>query len=236
MQIKIVSLIFCCFFASNTFAQSAAETLLDKSIAFHDPSDRWDKFQGKFYFKVERPGKPAGRRIVTLDNKRQLFVFEAYYDSDLLIYKVEQNTGTPLWNGLAEIPDSVSTKYKASPERAVMYRDYYKYLYGMPMKLKDPGTIIDPNVEQVSFYGKTYNRIRVTYQQGVGDDIWYFYFEPKTSALEAYQFFHDESKNDGEYILFEELIEIDKVKIPANRHWYYNKDEKYLASDILKMK
>ena len=101
------------------------------------------------------------------------------------------------------------------------------------MKLKDPGTIIDPTVEQVEFYGKSYNRIRVTYEASVGDDIWYFYFNPRTHALEAYQFFHDESKNDGEYILFEEIKEIQKVKIPRIRKWYYNENEKFLATDVL---
>ena len=224
------------FFAVITrhSAQMTAHVLLDKSIAFHDPSNNWDKFKGKLHFVVKRQGKPDGMRVVDIQNKKRLFVFTGYYDNDILHYKVEGDEGTALWNGIEEIPESVVNKYKISNDRAVMYRDYYCYLYGMPMKLKDPGTIIDPKVEHVLFHGKNYDRIRVTYDPSVGEDIWYFYFDQTTHALEAYQFFHDESKNDGEYILFEKLKEIDKVKIPAIRKWYYNVDEKYLATDELK--
>ena len=102
------------------------------------------------------------------------------------------------------------------------------------MKLKDPGAHIVPDIQVVEFYGKTYYKMKVTYDPEVGKDTWYFYFNTKTYALEAYQFFKDESKNDGEYILFEGLKTIDRIKIPSNRKWYYNKDEKYLATDVLK--
>ena len=69
------------------------------------------------------------------------------------------------------------------------------------MKLKDEGTIVHDKVEQRTFKGKTYNVLKVTYRQEVGSDTWYFYFHPETNAMEVYQFYHDEAKNDGEYVL-----------------------------------
>ena len=54
--------------------------------------------------------------------------------------------------------------------------------------------------------------------------------------MEVYQFFHDESKNDGEYILLTGIETINGIKIPKKRDWYYNKDEKYLGTDLLKQK
>ena len=126
-----------------------------------------------------------------------------------------------------------SKKYRVNPDRPNMYYNYYSYLYGMPMKLKDEGTNIEPDYEILEFYGKNYFRIKVTYDPKVGTDTWYFYFNTTTYALEAYQFFKDESKNDGEYILFEGLKEINQIKVPRRRAWYYNKDEKFLATDVL---
>jgi hypothetical protein len=35
-------------------------------------------------------------------------------------------------------------------------RNYYTFLYGLPMKLADPGTIIDPVVVKKEFMGKEY--------------------------------------------------------------------------------
>lgn len=64
-------------------------------------------------------------------------------------------------------------------------------------------------------------------------DTWYFYFDPDTYAMEVYQFYHDESKNDGEYILLKGITEINSIKMPKVRSWYYNKDDKYLGTDTL---
>lgn len=221
------------FFSSLLQGQMTSQELLHNSIEFHDPSGNWNEFEGELSFKVLWPDKPDGKRKIHIDNGNQSFAFWAEYDEGQLHYKVVHNAGEAYWNKDSKIPEEFKEKYKISTDRAIMYRDYYTYLYGMPMKLKDPGTIIDPKVEEVEFYGKTYNRIRVTYEPTVGEDIWYFYFDQTSNALEAYQFFHDESKNDGEYILFEELKEIDKVKIPKVRKWFYNVDEKFLATDLL---
>jgi hypothetical protein len=112
-------------------------------------------------------------------------------------------------------------------------KNYYTYLYGLPMKLKDPGTLIDPKVERRSFKGKEYLVLKVKYEEGVGKDIWYFYFDPKSYALKVYQFYHDETKNDGEYILLSGIESAIGIKMPKTRAWYLNKDNKYLGTDVL---
>jgi len=125
---------------------------------------------------------------------------------------------------------------KLSKDRAKMYQDYYTYLYGLPMKLKDPGAIIHAKVERRIFKGNAYLVLKATYKKEVGKDTWYFYFNPKTYAMEVYQFFHDETKNDGEYILLSGEETINRIKIPKKRAWYMNKDDKYLGTDILSTK
>ncbi len=214
-------------------SQMTATELLDKSIEFHDPKNNWDKFQGTLNFIVERPYKANGQRKVEINNKDQEFSFWAEYEEGTLNYTVSKDKGFTKWNNSESVPSDIAEKYRINADRAVMYRNYYTYLYGMPMKLKDEGTIIDPKVAVTEFYGSTYHRIKVTYKPSVGKDTWYFYFNLETHALEAYQFYKDESKKDGEYILFKDLMEIDKVKMPKVRAWYYNKDEKYLATDVL---
>ena len=51
--------------------------------------------------------------------------------------------------------------------------------------------------------------------------------------MEVYQFYHDESKNDGEYILLSEEMLVKDIKMPKVRAWYYNKDNTYLGTDDL---
>ena len=100
------------------------------------------------------------------------------------------------------------------------------------MKLKDDGTIIHQKVEKGNFKGKEYLILKATYNKEIGKDTWYFYFNPKTYAMEVYQFFK-EAKDSGEYILLSDLEIINGVKMPKKRAWYYNKDDKYLGTDIL---
>jgi hypothetical protein len=113
-----------------------------------------------------------------------------------------------------------------------MYKNYYTYLYGLTMKLKDEGTIIDQKVVKKIFKGKEYLVLKATYSQEVGKDTWYFYFDPKTYAMQAYQFFKV-AKDSGEYILLSGLETINEIKMPKDRAWYYNKDNGYLGTDIL---
>ena len=146
---------------------------------------------------------------------------------------LEKENCTLTLNGSSTISQNQKDSLRISCSRTKMMKDYYTYLYGLPMKLKDPGTIIDHIVVRKPFKGKEYLVLKVTYDKEVGKDTWYFYFDPKTYALEVYQFFHDESKNDGEYILLTEEEKILNIKMPKNRAWYYNKDDTYLGTDIL---
>ena len=113
------------------------------------------------------------------------------------------------------------------------YRDYYTYLMGLPMKLKDPGTLIASQGILIERQGTSYLMLKVTYEPEVGSYTWYFYFDTKTFALKQYQFFHNEAKNDGEYIILEEEIEIGGIRMPKKRSWYYNSDQTYLGTDRL---
>ena len=53
--------------------------------------------------------------------------------------------------------------------------------------------------------------------------------------MEVYQFFHDETQNDGEYILLDDLEEVSGIKMPKIRSWFFNKNDKYLGKDILNL-
>ena len=127
---------------------------------------------------------------------------------------------------------------KMNCERGDFMKNYYTYLYGLPMKLRDPGTIISEAVETKNFKGKDYLVLKASYDKEVGTDVWYFYFNPKTYAMEVYQFFRtDEDGNakldTGEYIILKEETIVNGIKMPKVRAWYYNKDDNYSGTDTL---
>lgn len=209
------------------------ETLLAKSITYHDPGNAWKSFRGTLSITMETPNNSDRNSEVTLDLPANYFKLSVKKD-DVVYEQLLDKGDCQLWlNGSENITEEDTKKYRLSCDRAITMRNYYTYLYGLPMKLKDPGTILSPEVATKTFKGKQYLVLKVTYDASVGKDIWYFYFDPKTYAMEVYQFFHNEAENDGEYILLDGLMEIHKMKIPQKRAWYTNKDNRLLGTDLL---
>lgn len=210
-----------------------AKELIKKSLEVHDPKGEWATFKDNLNIAQTRPDGKASERYIHLNNKKNHFSFRANYPEGELKYVVDKKGARYSWNGDKKITEELKKKYRVSDERANMYHNYYAYLYGMPMKLSDPGTHVSPVVENVKFKDESYLRVKVSYDPEVGNDVWYFYFNPNNYELELYQFFHDESKNDGEYILLEGWKHFGQLKLPEKLQWYYNKDDGFLGEDRL---
>ncbi|MFT5761947.1 MAG: hypothetical protein ACI8WA_001071 [Polaribacter sp.] len=234
---KNLLILFVLFFLIQSFGQElTGKQLLEKAIQYHDPSGNWNTFKGTLLVTMETPNSPKRESEIKIDLPNQFFSVKAKSGKNESEYIVEKDSVQILFNGDKNPSGEVLKKNKLSKERAKMYQNYYTYLYGLPMKLKDEGAIIHDKVEAKIFKGKQYLVLKVTYKKEVGKDTWYFYFNPKTFAMEVYQFFHDESKNDGEYILLTKEETINGIKMPKNRAWFMNINNKHLGTDILEKK
>ena len=229
LLILIIAILPLCGFTQ----QLSGEELLERAIRYHDPEGNWDTFQGRFRVVMDSPDRPKRTSDITMDLSNSYFHLLVDQEGATTAYQLEQGHCTLLLNGKSDFSEEEAKTHRLSCERGGLMKDYYTYLYGLPMKLRDPGTQIDPLVRRNTFKGKEYLVLRVTYDKEVGEDIWYFYFNPKTYAMEVYQFYHDESKNDGEYILLSGEETIQGIKMPKVRAWYYNKDDAHLGTDTL---
>jgi len=214
------------------------EILLDKAINYHDPNGNWNTFNATFKVRMETPNSSDRLSVVSINLSEDLFSTTATRDTITTMYAVNKGKCTIGLNGNTNIDEATAKANNLSCERANMYKNYYTYLYGLPMKLKDPGTHIHETVVTKTFKGKEYLVLKATYDKEVGTDIWYFYFDPETYAMEIYQFFKQDDngnqKDDtGEYILLTEEAVVNAIKMPKKRAWYYNKDDEYLGTDIL---
>lgn len=211
----------------------SGEELLDKAIQYHDPYNNWEKFKGTFTVTMKTPKKPDRVTEIKINLPEESFYSKATRDTLITEFAIHKDSCSIKLNGEENISDELAKTHRLSCERATMYKNYYTYLYGLPMKLKDPGTIIHESTQNKTFKGKEYLVLKVTYTETVGGDTWYFYFDPKTYAMKVYQFYHKEEENDGEYILLEEEEFVNEIKMPKIRHWYTNKEDKLLGTDIL---
>ena len=222
------------FFHIVCFSQNlTGEELINKSIEYHDPNNNWAIFTGDLNITMETPSREPRVSTISMNLPKQYFKNEYGKDGNTITQQVNKETCTVLLNKKKEFTAEEEKTYRLSCDQAKRTRNYYTYLYGLPMKLKDPGTLINPMIEKRSFKGKKYWVAKVKYEKEVGKDTWYFYFDPSTFALEVYQFYHDESKNDGEYILLTEEYKVNGIKMPKNRAWFYNKGDTYLGNDFL---
>ena len=234
MASKFLLPLLICFCSTVIGQNLTGSELLKKAIEYHDPNGNWSTFNYIFSVTMTTPDAPDRISNITINLPKQFFKVVAAKNGLTTEYTIDKGLCEIKLNGKSNLTEEELKSNNLSCDRAKMYKNYYTYLYGLPMKLEDDGTIIHEKVETKIFKGKTYLRLKVTYDETVGSDTWYFYFDPKTYAMEVYQFFHDETKNDGEYILLSGIETIGGINMPKVRAWYTNKENNYLGTDSLK--
>lgn len=189
------------------------EEMIEKSIAFHDPKGNWKNLKATFVLEDSLPAPRSSRSYsFSLDNSQSRMA----YKIDGISYVVQN--------------DSLDVEMgDMSLERALRSRNYYTFLWGLPMKLQDSGTTIDALTTMEELDGVAYHVVRVPYEK----DIWYFYMEPESYRMAAYKFYQDEPNQKGEIIYLEGITEFEGMKIPANRTWYRTETPEFLGTDKL---
>lgn len=221
-----------------SFSQNISpEALLENTINYHDPNGKWEQFNDTLTVVMTMPKAPKRTSVVSINLPKEEFSITATKDTVTTTYTLAKEKCIMTYNGV--VLDTLKAKEKQMTcDRASLYKNYYTYLYGLPMKLNDAGTNLSDKVEKKTFKSKDYLVLKVTYDEAVGSDVWYFYFNPKTYAMEIYQFFKTDDNgkvkpDSGEYILLSEEAVVNGIKMPKVRAWYYNKADKYLGTDTL---
>lgn len=230
---RLITIIF--FFVTITTilkAQTSSDDIIKRSIVYHDPTNQLSDQKATFHFTETRPNGADRKSKISLYPKKEQFEMSRQSNGVTVITKGKKGSYTYTLDGKSPNEEEIE-KYRLNKSRSQSMQNYYHYLWYMPMKLNDPGTIIADEATIKDFFGKQALEIKVTYDPSVGSDIWYFYFDPTSYALIGYRFYHDEAANDGEYIILEGETQYKNVRIPKSRTWYTHKEDKLLGTDIL---
>ncbi|WP_298899511.1 DUF6503 family protein [uncultured Psychroserpens sp.] len=235
LSLLVISLLS---FQSIIAQDLSGKELLEKAIRYHDPNQNWNTFNGELHISMETPNNSNRDSKIVINLPKTYFYVSATRDSITTEYTVKKDTCSITLNGESNLSEAQKKENNLSCDRANLYKNYYTYLYGLPMKLKDKGTIIHDKVERKTFKGKDYLVLKASYDKSVGSDVWYFYFDPKTYAMKIYQFYKTDDNgklkpDSGEYIVLTDTAIINGIKMPKNRAWYYNKNDNYLGTDKL---
>lgn len=224
--------------ANDAFAlPPSADEWIDRSIAFHDPEGVWPTGRFAIQQAATRPNGADRIDRTILDNGNSRFWLETTRDGAEVVVEVgpdESGAEAVTVTVDGETPTAERAAELGFDEAgALRMRNYYVYLFGLPMKLEDPGTLIDPLVQDVEVDGEMVKRVRVTYDPDVGSDIWNFDFDPETAEMVGYRFYKDEAANEGEWIELDGLVEIGGLRLPEARTWYVFGTEEMLGTDTL---
>jgi hypothetical protein len=219
----------------STETLPAAAELLNCSIAYHDPGGRWQQGAFEIIDVSSRPDGSVGRRtILRLDNARGLTSMEGHVDGHVATATIVGEAVQDVrLDDRSDFSAEDARRFQLSPAQLLTRRNFFIYLLGLPMKLRDPGTVLDPVARAAVFQGSPVHELRVTYEQGVGSDTWYFYLDPRTCALVGHRFYHDEAAGDGEYTVLSGEVAGEGLRLPRQRKWHRNRDDEWFITHTI---
>ena len=122
--------------------QITGNQLLEKAIHFHDPKGNWKTFNGELFVTMKTPDQIKRKSEIRINLPKEYFYIKSYKDASTEEYTVNKGICSKVVGG----NKNPSNDPKKTCKRANLYKDYYTFLYGLPMKLKDEGTIVHQKV------------------------------------------------------------------------------------------
>ena len=206
LTILIISLLFGCEKALTS------EEIINRSIRFHDPSNAWSTLQATYFFDEYRPDGVIRKTQVTFDLPNDTYE----------IQREGQYHYRMVSDSLLLISGEIN------PERAHTIKNYYLYLWGIPMKLADPQTPVG-GWERDTLDGRVTYKVRINYEK----DTWFYHFDQSNFEMVGYTFYQDSILSHGERIELDQTRKMGSILTPTVRKWYRLPEEEYLGKDVL---
>ncbi len=207
--------------------------ILDQSYKFHDPAGSWNDWHVKMHIQEPRLQNPQRYSIVNLNNEDNSFSLVRNRDKHTSKHIVDKE-GQPsvLFNDSPNIPQELVEKYRLEANRSLSYQDFYKVMYGLPMSLKDRIVSMQPAATIIKNNEEVYV-VDVKLNKPIFTDHWKMLISKNEFSLLGLELINDDQPEDGEILEFEELIELEGIKVPRIRHWYQPEGKLYQGSDIV---
>lgn len=191
---------------------------LTKVFDAHGGIDAWNEME-TLEFSVEKPG---GYEITTTDLKDRYALVE-----------MPKNTigfdGEVIW-----LKNKDNNTYEDDPKT---YYNLMFYFYAMPFVLADEGTMY-AEADPLTFEGKTYPGIQISYENGVGassGDEYVLYYDSDSHEMTwlAYTRTLDENEKVKEwhFINYNKWQEVEGLSLPETMVWYNDENNQPTTID-----
>lgn len=226
---------------------SPAQQLLKQCISYHDPKSNWGSFSASINSSMSLFDWDAEKQdtVITMRSTDILMDNATSYLEVQRMTEGHKLTRTVLGDSICEstwdkpeISSEDSTKFKLNCESTKVYRNYYRYMLGLPMVLNDKAAIMKNKVTTAEVNGVMCQVLTVNYEPMAKEPTWYFYINPTTFQLVRAKFIKpaEEGKEaDGEIIDFPTVSEFQGIKMLSTYKWMLLDGER-LGDDIYTFK
>lgn len=214
-------------------ALPSGPTLLAKTLGYHDPDGSWMGQRVELRIETGYADGTTRVRLATVDYGTANYHDRVEDNGRVLEQEVHGDSCRFSVNGSEEVDATLLDELGLSCDAARRRRNYISYLWGLPMKLRDPGAHIAEEVRRASFQDQDVFDLKLNYDPEVGTDVWHMYIEPDTGRLVGYAFYKTAEEESGEYIVLEDELEVGRARIPARRHWHEIPGDAFLGTDTL---
>ena len=217
-------------------SQWTAKDWIDYSIKYHDPEGNWSQFNSTIesFSKVDRGGEnlEESSRNFTMDNSKSYFQLLTSVADFPMEITIQGDDCTTTWEKENQTP-AEQNRYINNCAYGLNFRNYYRYLVGLPMVLADDEAIIKPEVEDSNIEGKIYKKVTVNYAPVNRNPTWEFYIDPDDGKLLRsvfIRFNNSAAPATGEIIDYPDHQTFQDIKLPKKMLWYHL-DNKFLADE-----
>lgn len=189
---------------------------ITKVFDAHGGIDTWNTMK-TLSFTME---KPNGKEVTTTNLKTRAERIDAP------TYTLGFD-GKNLW-----VQEKKGHEYKGN---AKFYKGLMMYFYAMPFIVGDDG-IYYQDAEPLTFEGKTYPGILISYESGIGvspDDQYIIYYDAETGQMEwlgyTVTFGKNEKSKDFHFIRYNNWQTVEGLKVPKSVDWYTYENSKPVA-------
>jgi hypothetical protein len=191
--------------------------IVENAVKFNDPNNNWKSLHANFSFEsaFKHNPFPVENLEIEINVPKNEFRysnserdFEAIYKKDTCETISKQgNCNNYAWT-----------------------KDFYTYVWGLPMKLQDPQTNI------ISFFTIENINKHPCYKVGVKypNEDFDFYFKCSNFELLAFSFSKNDSSGHSEFVELKGLYAFNNIKFPETRTWKDNNTQKTLGTNTVK--
>lgn len=224
--------------STSCSTEVTAPFALQQSIAYHDPSTEWTTFNDTLRVVATRPDGGYRHSTLHIDVARDIFSIRDSTNGRVIDNRWTADSCQVTLNGSSDFSPQVRDSLHLTCDRLNLLKDYYTFLYGLPMKLTDRGVHLVDTVQLKSFKGTEYVVLEARFADGVGEDVWFLYLNPLSYRMEVYQFFETDDAGhilpeSGEYVMLDGEFFVGGMNLPKERSWYTNADDEFLGKDVL---